>query len=321
MKDKIGGQCTSAIMMIRPCCFGYNVDAARSNTFMHEEDKESSKINAMAQIEFDNVVAKLRAEGVEVFVFQDTVNPYTPDSIFPNNWFDTDRDGMVILYPMCPENRRLERDKNFLENLSDYGFVINKYVDLTPYEKQGKFLEGTGSLVFDSINKVAYACLSQRTHPDLLPEFEHLTGYTTVKFYAYDKDGKPIYHTNVVMSVGDEFAVVCGEAIHNAEERKRVFDSLKNTGRMVTTITLEQMGNFCGNILQIRNLRGEPLIIMSQSAYEGFTQDQKISLSGSGKLIHVSIPTIEYYGGGSVRCMLAEIFLPRSAASQNLPLA
>ena len=311
MQDVSARQCVSTVMMVRPCSFGYNVDAAQSNAFMHEEDKESSKINGLAEKEFDNLVSKLRAEGVEVYVFQDTLVTHTPDSIFPNNWFDTDSEGMAILYPMCPENRRLEREKNFLQDLTKYGFVINKYTDLTSYEKKGKFLEGTGSLVFDCISKVAYTCLSPRTHRDLIPEFEKYTGYTTVKFYAYDKNGAPIYHTNVIMAIGDKFAVLCPEAIRSGEERARVLESLRNTGREIIEISPDQVEQFCGNILQIRNIYGGLLIVMSETAYNGFTIEQKNALGRFGKLIYAPIPTIEYYGGGSVRCMIAEIFLPR----------
>jgi len=297
--------------MVRPTAFGFNPDAAESNAFMVNDGMPREEIRNRAIHEFDELVRALRGEGVRVVVFQDTEEPHTPDSIFPNNWFDSDREGMVIIYPMCPTNRRLEHQKGrkYVRQLQiEHGFDLNKIVDLTPYEMKGKFLEGTGSMVFDCVNRVSYACLSSRTDTDLLEEFCQLTGYEVVSFKAVDRAGQSIYHTNVMMSVGDAFAVVCSESIVE-KDRARVLKSLRDSGREVVEISFDQMEHFAGNVLQLVSASGESLLAMSRSAHDSFSDAQVQVLEKYVRIVSSPIPTIEKYGGGSVRCMLAEIFL------------
>ncbi|MBC7923101.1 MAG: amidinotransferase [Ferruginibacter sp.] len=297
--------------MVRPVRFGFNEQTAGSNAFQNAavaaQRRETAQESALR--EFDQMVNQLRAAGVDVRVVDDTPEPHTPDSIFPNNWVSFHQDGTVCLYPMQAENRRLERSRPMVEDL-EKDFIIENVVDFTNYEATGKFLEGTGSMVLDRMNKVAYAGLSPRTHEAVLEDFAEKIGYQTVTFRATDGQGKEIYHTNVVMSVGDLFAVVCLNCIRDPKERRHVRSTLAKSGKEVIAITVEQLNQFAGNMLQLRNQRGESLLVMSARAYRSLTVPQIRRLEKYARLIACELDTIETNGGGSARCMVAEVFLP-----------
>ena len=266
-------------------------------------------------LEFDGLVESLRAAGIQVQVINDTPEPHTPDSIFPNNWVSFHADGSVVLYPMMALNRRDERRMDVLEQLSAQGLKISQVIDLSHHEQSGKFLEGTGSMVLDRVNHIAYACVSPRTDLDVLGEFAQRLDYELVSFNAADASGVPVYHTNVLMCVGSRFAAVCAEVIAE-QERAAVLHALRQSGHEVIELTAAQMHAFAGNMLELKTAGGELCVAMSQSAYDALTNDQRARLKYlGGSLIVAPIPTIEKEGGGSVRCMLAEIFLPpRSVA-------
>jgi len=302
--------------MIRPVQFRYNEQTAVNNYYqkiLDETNTENAQQKALA--EFDTFVEKLQTVGVRVIVIDDTSTPDTPDSIFPNNWVSFHADGTVGLYPMYAENRRLERRNDILEELSNEGFRIKHQIDLSSFETKNKYLEGTGSLVFDRENKIAYAAISERTHPDLIEKFNDQFGFRSVTFTAYQTfQGQrlPIYHTNVMMCMGDGFSVICLDCIDDRTERDQVVTSLTKTDREVVEITENQMAQFAGNMLQIENERGEKLMVMSAVAY-GCLQEKQIDkiLKYNKQIIHSSLDTIEALGGGSARCMMAEVFLPK----------
>jgi hypothetical protein len=297
--------------MIRPVRFGFNEQTAESNAFQNQEAAALLKDVAQNQAlrEFDAMVEKLRSLGVDVIVVDDTPEPHTPDSIFPNNWISFHRDGTICLYPMQAENRRLERSMDLINGLED-AFLIDNIVDLTNHELEGKFLEGTGSMVLDRENRIAYACLSPRTSEEVLQDFADRMGYQIAAFRALDGHGKEIYHTNVVMSVGDRFAVVCLECIPDRNERELVRNTLEKSGKEVVPITLEQLNHFAGNMLQVVTHSGESLLVMSAQAYRSLTNDQISTLQLYAQLVPCELETIETNGGGSARCMMAEVFLP-----------
>ncbi len=305
-------QTTSTILMIRPVRFGFNEQTADSNAFQNADvaaqTHDTAQVNA--QREFDNMVGQLRSYGVEVLVYDDTAEPHTPDSIFPNNWVSFHYSGTLVLYPMQAPNRRAERRMDIIDDLASR-YQINKTVDLTHFEEEGKFLEGTGSMVLDRMNRVAFACLSSRTNPDVLAEFSHRTGYKTVLFHAVDGSGKEVYHTNVVMSIGDVFAVVCLQAIPDLDERLNIRQELENLGKRVIEITPEQMASFAGNLLQVVSTRGQKLIVMSTTAHNSLTPKQIDMIDDYARLLIVDLSTIEANGGGSARCMMAEVHLPK----------
>ncbi|GAA4451691.1 arginine deiminase-related protein [Nibrella saemangeumensis] len=305
-------QATSRILMIRPVCFAFNEQTAGTNAFQDPAIAVQTKDNAQedALREFDEMVRHLKALGVDVIVYEDTPDPYTPDSIFPNNWVSFHASGTVVLYPMQAENRRLERRSDIVENLSQR-FHVAKVVDLTHFEQEGKFLEGTGSMVLDRMNRVAFACLSPRTHEDVLAEFSKRTGYRVVAFHAYDAGGMPVYHTNVVMCMGDTFAVICLRAINDLDERLMVRHELEKLGKTIIEISLEQMASFAGNMLLITNKKGEKLLVMSTQAYKSLSARQVDTLNDFATLLHFDLGIIEGNGGGSARCMMAEVHLPR----------
>lgn len=253
---------------------------------------------------------QLLAVGVDVMVYDDIVDPYTPDSIFPNNWVSFHASGTVVLYPMQAENRRLERRTDIIDDLAKR-FHVAKIIDLTHFEQEGKFLEGTGSMVLDRMYRVAFACLSPRTHPDVLAEFGRQTGYRTVSFHATDANGQPIYHTNVLMCIGDTFAVVCLSAITDPDERLMVRQELEGLNKRVIDITLEQLASFAGNMLMIKTKKGQKLLVMSTRAFESLTPKQIDQLDDYATLLHFDLSMIEGNGGGSARCMMAEVHLPR----------
>lgn len=293
--------------MIRPVDFKFNEQTAGNNKFQVASGQ--SDVQSLALNEFDGFVDLLRKNDVDVTVVDDTLEPETPDSIFPNNWVSFHDDGSVYLYPMFSENRRLERRKEILDGLKEK-FEVNHVSDLSFYETQYTFLEGTGSMVLDRVNKIAYACLSVRTDQEVLDNFCLLTGYESVSFQAVDSTNFPIYHTNVMMCIGDQFAVICLDAIPNQEERLAVTLSLNSTGKQIIEITLDQMNHFAGNMLQVANQSGESLLVMSEQAYLSLTADQINILEKYARIIYAPLYTIEKNGGGSARCMLAEIHLP-----------
>ncbi|GAB2601327.1 arginine deiminase-related protein [Spirosoma areae] len=298
--------------MIRPVNFGFNTETADSNAFQDIKLAAQTKDVAQddARREFDEMARQLQALGVDVMVYDDTIDPYTPDSIFPNNWVSFHASGTVVLYPMQAENRRLERRQDIIDDLSKR-FHVAKVVDLTHFEQEGKFLEGTGSMILDRMNRVAFACLSPRTHPDVLAEFSRQTGYRIVSFETADANGKAIYHTNVLMCIGDMFAVVCLSAISNPDERLMVRQELEKLNKSVIDISLQQMASFAGNMLMVKTKKGQKLLVMSTRAFESLTAKQLDQLDDYATLIHFDLSMIEGNGGGSARCMMAEVHLPR----------
>lgn len=303
----------ACVMMIRPARFTRNEQTQASNRFQAQSAGLSGeRMQAAAVAEFNGLAAALDAAGVRTFVFDDTPEPHTPDALFPNNWVSLHADGSAVLYPMLAENRRLERREDVLAALSSrHGFRISRVIDLTPHEHDGKFLEGTGSLVLDRTHRVAYACLSPRTDLDVLGDFAQQLDYDVVAFEACDAGGAPIYHTNVMMSVGERFAAVCSACIRE-DERAAVLDALRTTGRQVIDLTMEQMAAFAGNMLELRTAPGGKIVAMSDRARAALSPAQSESLEEyGGPIVSTPIPTIETLGGGSVRCMLAEVYLPR----------
>jgi hypothetical protein len=294
--------------MIRPVNFGYNEETAESNAFQNK-DKNQQEVQAKALSEFNGFVSVLRKNGVDVTVVDDTPQPYTPDSIFPNNWVSFHSDGNVFLYPMQAENRRLERREDIIAYLEDK-FKVHHIEDLSRFEVENKFLEGTGSMVLDRVNKIAYACLSPRTNKDVLGVFCQQSGYTSVCFDATDEHGKAIYHTNVLMCVGSKFAVICLDSVSNPHEKVVVTESLKTTGKEIINISFAQMNRFAGNMLEVKSKLNETLIVMSESAFKTLEAGQIEALEKYGRLVYADIHTIENNGGGSARCMMAEVHLP-----------
>lgn len=301
-------QSTSHILMIRPVNFGFNEQTAESNAFQNKAAQKDDA-NTAAQREFDGMVNMLRNNGVNVTVIDDNPEPHTPDSIFPNNWVSFHSDGQVFLYPMQAENRRLERREDIINGLED-NFKVKHVIDLSRFEEEGKFLEGTGSMVLDRENNIAYACISPRTDREVLELFCEQAGYQAITFDAVDENGKAIYHTNVLMCIGGGFAVICLDNIPNPHEKLVVKESLLSTKKVIVDISFDQMNHFAGNMLEIKNKAGETLIVMSKSAHDMLLEAQKKVLSNYGKLVYADISTIETLGGGSARCMMAEVHLP-----------
>jgi hypothetical protein len=293
--------------MIQPVNFGFNAETAVNNTFQRDTG-ENIQQNALK--EFNDFVDVLQKNKVDVTVIRDTAEPSTPDSIFPNNWISFHEDGRIILYPMFAANRRLERKAPVLEAVKNK-FIVSEITDLSKYEDDQLFLEGTGSMVLDRENKIAYACLSPRTDEKILNEFCSLTNYSPVIFRAIDSTGVDIYHTNVMMCIADAYAVICLESISNEEERKNVISSLQKTNKEVVDISQQQLNCFAGNMLQVKNADEELLLVMSSQAFKSLTVDQIKTLQKHNPIIHSSILSIETAGGGSARCMMAEVFLDR----------
>lgn len=304
-------QTTAHILMIRPVRFGFNEQTATSNAFQNQAFGKETQASSqeIALKEFDEMVAQLRKAGVDIIVIEDTPNPHTPDSIFPNNWISFHNDGTVILYPMQAENRRLERREDIVDSLQEK-FHVNKIIDLSSFEQEEKFLEGTGSMVLDRKNKIAYACISPRTHQEVLAEFALQTNYQIVAFEAVDGNGKQIYHTNVLMCVGDMFSVVCLEAVPDLDERLQLRNSLESNGKRIVEITLAQMNQFAGNMLEVRSEKGNKMLVMSNAAYYSLTSSQIKILEDYCTIHHFDLSMIEGNGGGSARCMMAEVHLP-----------
>lgn len=298
--------------MIEPVAFGRNPDSARTNPFMRESDRSPGEVQAAALREFRGLVERLEDEGVEVLVHRDSTAGPLPDAIFPNNWVTFHEDGRAILYPMEPPSRRQERRKEILDWLSgEKRFRLSEVLDLSPHEAEGRFLEGTGSLVLDRPGKTVYASISPRTTPSLLREYGERFGLDVVSFHAEDRGGVPLYHTNVALALGIGVSVLCGEAVPDSAERGALVESLERGGREVVDITMEQLYAFAGNMLALEGEGGAPLLAMSERAFSALHSGQRKRLERHARLVGSPIPTIEDLGGGSVRCMLAEVFLPR----------
>lgn len=291
--------------MIRPVNFSFNAETAVNNAFQSAATDNAQK---QALKEFEGFAALLKSNGVDVTIIDDTPEPYTPDSIFPNNWVSFHGDGTVCLYPMYAQNRRLERKPEVLQQISRK-FDIRATLDFSDYEQQGLFLEGTGSLVLDRDKKIAYAGLSPRTDRTVLLDFCKKMGYTPHFFRAVDEKGGSIYHTNVMMCVADRYAIVCFASIPDAAERESLIDTLTRSGKGTVNISLSQMNQFAGNMLQVHNDKGEKLLVMSSQAYASLEPVQIARLKAFNRILHAPLTTIETNGGGSARCMLAEIFL------------
>lgn len=307
-------QTTNTILMIRPINFRMNEQTAVNNFYQEKLDLKNSEINAKAQEEFDVYVEKLRSFDINVIVISDTAEFDTPDAIFPNNWISFHQDGTVGIYPMFAENRRLERRDAILEELENQGFLIENVLDYTAAEKENIFLEATGSMILDRVHKKAYCALSPRADEELFIEFCEDFEYTPVVFNAnqtVENKREAIYHTNVMMCVAETFAVVCLSSIDDKKERKNLLKHLKEDGKKVIDITEEQVKSFAGNMLQVRNNSNELFLIMSHTAFTSLSQSQKAQINNHCKIISSSLNTIETCGGGSARCMMAEVFLPK----------
>lgn len=309
-------QASNTILMIRPVAFRMNEQTAVNNYYQKVLDNIlPSAVQNKAKEEFDNFVDKLRNVGVNVIVVEDTINPNTPDSIFPNNWVSFHQDGAVGLYPMFAENRRLERREDIFDTLEEKGFLINNFYDYTSAEEDNLFLEGTGSLVLDRVNKKAYCALSPRADEDLLIEFCEDFEYTPVIFKAYqtvNEQRMEIYHTNVMMCVAPKFAVVCLSCIDDKKERRNLIRHLKEDGKEIIDITEAQVNNFAGNMLSVYGENNKEYIVMSESAYKNLTKNQIAILEKYATILYSNVDTIEACGGGSARCMMAEVFLPKT---------
>ncbi len=300
-------QTTSKVFMVRPVCFGFNPETAVDNTFQQESGADVN-VQEKALNEFDEYVALLRANDVDVVVVEDTSDPKTPDSIFPNNWFSTHEDGTLVLYPMAAENRRAERKKTALEAIHG-SFEAREVLDMTSWETKGRYLEGTGVMILDRPNKVVYASESPRCSKAVLEDFCGRMGYTPVVFNAVNRAGVPIYHTNVLMTLGTDFAVFCKESVRDAAQLEVVVRSLEASGRKIVDITYEQLENFAGNMLELRSKGGRKLVVMSLCARNSLIAEQLDVLGDDGRqILSPDLEYIEKNGGGSARCMLAEIF-------------
>ena len=302
---------TDTVLMVRPANFGYNPETAVNNAFQLEsKERDNEKIRQKAVSEFENMVSMMRTAGIAVHVWQDSQEPIKPDALFPNNWFSTGPNGSLITYPMFAENRRIERDPaiiDFIESL----FVVKKRYTFEHYEEKNKFLEGTGSMLFDHAARQVFACLSPRTNIELLDKVAVLSGYEMIAFTAVDQNGIPVYHTNVMMALGLDDVIVCLESITNLEARERLINAFEASSRSICEISFKQVNAFAGNMIQLMNNQGEAVLVMSKQAHDSLTKTQLKQLSQRSSILAPDITTIETYGGGSARCMIAEIFLEK----------
>ena len=313
-------QTTRHLLMIRPSHFGFNPQTAESNQFQRPATHSAAELSVQAAKEFDAVVTALDQAGVQVFVVADVPYGGTPDAVFPNNWISTHSDGTVVLYPIAAANRRAERRPDILERLAlEGGFQVRRVIDLSGLEQSGMPLEGTGSLVLDRLHGIAFAARSGRTHADALAEFARLTGYRVVAFNASVGAGQPVYHTNVMMSLGRQLAVLCSDSIGDLAERRAVCTELAASNRQMLILTASQVQEFAANCLEV-DAPGGPLLVLSETARRSLRPAQRRVLERHTALLPVDVTTIEHVGGGSVRCMLAEIYLPRSAQLDFRPV-
>lgn len=303
-------QTTDTVLMIEPVAFGFNEQTAVNNYFQVQQE---GNVQDKALKEFNAFVEKLRAKDINVITIKDTLEPKTPDSIFPNNWVSFHADGKVVLYPMFAENRRLERRDDIINQIKEQ-FEVTEVIDYSGAEKDNLFLEGTGSMIFDHDNKLAYGSVSLRLDEGLFRKFCSEFGFQPVVFHSYQNAGEerlPIYHTNVMMCVADQFVVICLDCIDDESERNNVIETIKNSGKELIEISEDQMQNFAGNMLQVQNQSGKRFLVMSQSAYKSLNRDQVSAIEKYCEIIYSDLEVIETNGGGSARCMLAEIFLPK----------
>ena len=296
------------VLMVRPAAFGFNSETAESNSFQRELKLSNEEILEQALIEFDGAVDLMRNHGIDVYVVEDSLIPTKPDAIFPNNWISFHENKTLVLYPMEALNRRCERRLEVVLQLQQK-FNYTNVIDLSHFELQGKFLEGTGSIVFDHESKVAFAVLSSRTNEDVLKELCQRIGYKPFVFRAFDSNGHPVYHTNVVMCMGDDFVVICLKAIADEESRADLLKEFVQLGKKVLEISLEQMNRFAGNMLLLKDRHGRNKLVLSETAFQSLAEAQASFLKSRAELVRFQIPTIEFIGGGSARCMLAEVFL------------
>lgn len=294
--------------MVRPAAFGYNEETAVNNYFQSDVRPDVSTLQQLALAEFDTMVQALRSHGIHVLVIEDTATPAKPDAIFPNNWLATSPDGKIAVFPMYAPSRRKEKREDVLKLLAEK-FVVSAVQDWSEYEAEERYLEGTGSMVIDHDHKMIYAGMSERTSMAVLEKYAAVNGFQAIVFLATDKNGMPVYHTNVVMTLGDRFCVLCEDAIEEEWELIAVRQLLESTGHNIIPITREQMHAFAGNVLQVQNESGEQFIVLSQTAYAALRKEQLQQLEAFGKLLPIAVPTIEMVEGGSVRCMMAELFL------------
>ena len=303
-------QTTDTVLMIEPVAFGFNEQTAVNNYFQVQQE---GNVQDKALKEFNAFVEKLRAKDINVITIKDTLEPKTPDSIFPNNWVSFHADGKVVLYPMFAENRRLERRDDIINQIKEQ-FEVTEVIDYSGAEKDNLFLEGTGSMIFDHDNKLAYGSVSLRLDEGLFRKFCSDFGFQPVVFHSYQTAGEerlPIYHTNVMMCVADKFVVICLDCIDDESERNNVIETIKNSGKELIEISEDQMQNFAGNMLQVQNKSGEKFLVMSESAYKSLNRDQVSAIEKYCEIIYSDLEVIETNGGGSARCMLAEVFLPK----------
>lgn len=304
-------QTSSRVLMIRPTRFGRDDEAALTNTFMKSPTESLECVRERAKTEFDALAEALKQAGIDVLVFEDDLG--LPDSVFPNNWISFHQPAgegtnpMIVTYPMLTASRRKERRPEILSAVAAFTSSAPDHLDISSLETNGEILEGTGSLVLDRVNNIAYACLSGRTTEEALDAWADETGYEVVRFHSADSDGNPVYHTNVILSIGRKIAVVCLESITDPDEYELVEHSLRASGRELMVISLEQVSHFCGNILELQTRSGQLIFAMSETAYSHFSDPQRTKLQVLGTIIHCEIPTIEFVAGGSVRCMIAEL--------------
>ena len=304
-------QTTDQLLMVRPSCFYTNEQTATNNYFQQQTDESNRSTTAKAQQEFDDFVDELRSQGVVVYVWQDPEEPQTPDALFPNNWISFHNPKTFVTYPMYAVNRQKEVNNAPIKFLESKGFSFLNRVDFTPFISSNIYLEGTGSMVLDRVNQIAYCARSERTDSVLIDMFCQKLGYTALIFSSFQSVGgqrQPIYHTNVMMSVGSDFAMVCLDSVDDADERNALTRSLETTGKKIINLTEDQIHQFAGNVLELQSTKGNRLLAMSTSAYHALTDSQKEELSFKLAMVHSPLPTIERLGGGSARCMMAELF-------------
>lgn len=295
--------------MVRPAAFGFNEETAANNYFQSNPGIDKKQLQQKALAEFDNMVQTLRQHDITVWVIDDTSEPAKPDAIFPNNWLSTSPSGTVAVFPLYAPNRRTEKRDDILDQLAKR-FVVKEVQDWSEFEAEGRFLEGTGSMIIDYDNQMIYACVSERTSLSVLEKYAATNGFQAIVFLATDKNGMPVYHTNVVMTLGEGFCVLCEEAIEEEWELIAVRQLLESTNHSIISITREQLHSFAGNMLHVQNKKGEKYLVLSQTAFDSLRKEQKQQLEAYSTLLPIAVPTIEAVEGGSVRCMMAEIFLP-----------
>jgi hypothetical protein len=299
--------------MVRPAHFAFNEETAANNAFQSRDGALPAEVMRKNAVqEFDEMVRRLREAGVDVIVVKDSSRPIKPDAVFPNNWITFHQEGFIVTYPMFAPTRRRERRRTVIDQVVAAGFSSEKRVNLEFNERLNRFLEGTGSIIFDHQNRLAYACLSPRTDGELLAELCQRIGYQPVVFRAVDGNNQDIYHTNVMMALGETFVVICLDSVRDTNERAMLLQTFEKTGKQVVDISLDQMNHFAGNMLQVRNGKGQTFLVMSEQAYRSLNTTQIATLEKHTRLLFSPLTTIETYGGGSARCMMAEIFLPKA---------